>query len=191
MKNQILLFILAVSFQLTAQQNTISGVVTDADNNPLPGANVLVKETSKGTQTNFDGQYSLTAYQGQTLVFSYIGFKTKEVEIGFSKTINVQLEEDVQRLEEVVTIGYSIQSERTSAASVVQIKRRKQKAYHQSISQALQGRAAGVQVGAANSIKIRGAATVKAGARTAFYCGWNPDSQVKQCGYCPVRPIEH
>jgi len=173
MKNQILLFILAVSFQVSAQ-NTISGVVTDASNTPIPGANILVKETSKGTQTNFDGQYSLTAYQGQTLVFSYIGFKTKEVKIGFSKTINVQLEEDVQMLEEVVTIGYGVQTRRTSAPSAAQIKRRKQKAYHQSISQALQGRAAGVQVGAANSIKIRGAATIKAGEEPLFIVDGTP-----------------
>lgn len=174
MKNQILLLILAVSFQVAAQQNTISGVVTDASNNPISGANVLVKETSKGTQTNFDGQYSITAHQGQTLVFSYIGFKTKEVKIGVSKTINVQLEEDVQMLQEVVTIGYGVQTRRTSAPSAAQIKRQKQKAYHQSISQALQGKMAGVQVGAANSIKIRGAATVKAGEEPLYIIDGTP-----------------
>ncbi|WP_437395609.1 YfbK domain-containing protein [Flagellimonas lutimaris] len=174
MKNQILLVIFAVSFQVAAQQNTISGVVTDADNVPLPGANVLVKETSKGTQTDFDGQYSLTAYQGQTLVFSYIGFKTKEVKIGFSKTINVQLEEDVQMLQEVVTIGYGVQTRRTSAPSATQIKRQKQKAYHRSISQALQGKVAGVQVGAANTIKIRGNVSIKAGEEPLFIVDGTP-----------------
>jgi len=174
MKNPILLFILAVSFQVAAQQNTVSGVVTDADNAPLPGANVLVKETSKGTQTNFDGQYSLTAYQGQTLVFSYIGFKTKEVKIGFSKTINVQLEEDVQMLQEVVTIGYGVQTRRTSAPSATQIKRQKQKAYHRSISQALQGKVAGVQVGATNTIKIRGNVSINAGEEPLYIVDGTP-----------------
>lgn len=161
MKNLMLLFILAVSFQVAAQQNVITGVVTDADNAPLPGANVLVKESSKGTQTNFDGQYSISAHQGQTLVFSYLGYKTREVKIRSNRTINVQLDEDVQMLEEVVTIGYADQTARTSAPSAAQIKRQKQKAYHQSISQAIQGKVAGVQVGAANTIKIRGNATVK------------------------------
>ena len=79
MKNQLLLFVCALSLQLTAQTKTITGVVTDVTNLPLPGVNVSVKGTSIGTQTNFDGQYSISAYQGQVLVFTYIGQKTKEV----------------------------------------------------------------------------------------------------------------
>ncbi len=175
MKNQILLFLLAFSVQITAQENTVSGVVTDAANAPLPGVNVLVKGTSKGTQTNFDGQYTIVAYQGQTLVFSYIGFKTKEVKIGISKTINVRLEEDVQMLEEVVTVAYAVQTARTNTPSAAQIKRQKQKAYHQSISQALQGKVAGVQVVEdASSIKIRGNATIKAGEEPLYIVDGTP-----------------
>lgn len=176
MKNQVLLFLLAISFQVAAQQNTVTGVVTDSDNAPLPGVNVMVKETTKGTQTDFDGQYSVVAYQGQTLVFSYIGFKTKEVKIGVNKTINVQLEEDVQRLEEVVTIGYAAQEYSTRAPSAAQIKRRKQKAYHQSISKALQGKVAGVQVVSAdaNTIKIRGNASIKSGKEPLYIVDGTP-----------------
>ncbi|WP_421825011.1 YfbK domain-containing protein [Flagellimonas oceanensis] len=182
MKNQVLLFLLAISFQIAAQQNTVTGVVTDSDNAPLPGVNVMVKETTKGTQTDFDGQYSVVAYQGQTLIFSYIGFKSKEVKIGVNKTINVQLEESSAALEEVVVVGYgtSRQNRATgyaiqSVASPAQIKRRKQKAYHQSIAHALQGNAAGVQVAEEVSfMKIRGKASIKAGNEPLYIVDGTP-----------------
>lgn len=175
MKNQVLLFLLAISFQVAAQQNTVTGVVTDSDNAPLPGVNVMVKETTKGTQTDFDGQYSVVAYQGQTLVFSYIGFKTKEVKIGVNKTINVQLEESSEALSEIVVTGYSIQEDRSMVPTAAQIKRRKQKAYHQSISQALQGNAAGVQVAEEVSfMKIRGKTSIKAGNEPLYIVDGTP-----------------
>lgn len=171
MKNQLLLFVFALSFQLTAQTRTITGVVTDVTNAPLPGVNVSVKGTSIGTQTNFDGQYSISAYKGQILVFAYIGQKTKEVKIGLETTINVQMEEDAQMLEEVVVMGYGIQRESKAlgysvgyAPSPAQIKRQKQKAYHNSIAQTLSGRVSGVNVGAtagaSPNIKIRGMASI-------------------------------
>lgn len=177
MKNQIFLFIVLLTVQISAQTNTITGVVTDADNQPLPGVNIVVQETNKGTQTNFDGQYSIIAYQGQTLVFNYIGFKTSKVKIGVSKVINVSMEEDAQALEEVIVVGYGTTTSKNITASVTsiaptkaQIKRQKQKAYHNSISQALQGRATGVKITNNNgvpsntpNIKIRGIGSISAG----------------------------
>ncbi|WP_431160278.1 YfbK domain-containing protein [Flagellimonas beolgyonensis] len=171
MKNQLLLFVCALSLQLTAQTKTITGVVTDVTNLPLPGVNVLVKGTSIGTQTNFDGQYSISAYQGQVLVFTYIGQKTKEVKIGLETIINVQMEEDAQMLEEVVVMGYGVQKESRAlgysvgyAPTPSQLKRQKQKAYHNSIAQTLSGRVSGVNVGAtagaSPNIKIRGMASI-------------------------------
>jgi len=171
MKNQIFLIVFALSLQLTAQTKTITGVVTDVTNLPLPGVNVLVKGTSIGTQTNFDGQYSISAYQGQVLVFTYIGQKTKEVKIGLETIINVQMEEDAQMLEEVVVMGYGVQKESRAlgysvgyAPTPSQLKRQKQKAYHNSIAQTLSGRVSGVNVGAtagaSPNIKIRGMASI-------------------------------
>ncbi len=171
MKNQLLLFVCALSLQLTAQTKTITGVVTDVTNLPLPGVNVSVKGTSIGTQTNFDGQYSISAYQGQVLVFTYIGQKTKEVKIGLETIINVQMEEDAQMLEEVVVMGYGVQKESRAlgysvgyAPTPSQLKRQKQKAYHNSIVQTLSGRVSGVNVGAtagaSPNIKIRGMASI-------------------------------
>lgn len=133
MKNRIFLLILfLVGFTVSAQGRMISGVVTDSEGQALPGVNIIVKETKKGTQTDFDGKYSISAYQGQTLVFNYIGFKSKTVKIGFNSTINVQLEEDVQALEEVVIMGYGVKSERSITYSV---------------SEVVEGKAAGVSIG--------------------------------------------
>ena len=81
MKNVVFLFLLFSSFFLSAQQIVIKGTVTDFDGAPLPGANIIIKGTSIGTQTDFDGNYSITAYKGAKLMYNYIGYKTKEIEI--------------------------------------------------------------------------------------------------------------
>ncbi len=176
MKNYILLLILLFSSNLFAQTKTISGTVTDASNSPLPGVNITIEGSSTGTQSDFDGRYSIMAQQGQTLLFAYLGFKTKKVKIGNSNIIDVTLEEDSQALEEIVVVGYGISRERKAlgyavhsvAPTQAQIKRNKRKEYHRSISQALQGKAAGVNItgtggnpGSSTTIKIRGAASIK------------------------------
>ena len=108
MKNVVFLFLLFSSFFLSAQQIVIKGTVTDFDGAPLPGANIIIKGTSIGTQTDFDGNYSITAYKGAKLMYNYIGYKTKEIEIQDLAIIHVSLEEDYEALEEVVVSGVSI-----------------------------------------------------------------------------------
>lgn len=132
MKNQVLLFLLAFCLQVTAQEHLVSGVVTDATNTPIPGVNVTVKGTSKGTTTNFDGEYSIVAQKDQTLVFSFIGFKTLEVKIGESKTVDVQMEESHEVLEEVVIMGYGTKKSERSLSYAV--------------SDVVEGKVAGVSV---------------------------------------------
>ncbi|MCB0371997.1 MAG: mucoidy inhibitor MuiA family protein [Muricauda sp.] len=107
----------------------VVGTITDESGAPLPGVNVMIKGTNKGTQTDFDGNYSLEVEQGQELVFSYIGMHTQELPI-YSSIMNVRMDEDVQRLDEVVVMAYS-----TSAVT-------------ESVSQErlLSGRAAGVSI---------------------------------------------
>jgi len=95
-----------LGFQLTAQSVTITGTVTDDTGLSLPGANVIVKGTSTGTQTDFDGKYSISAAIGQKLTFSYVGFETKEIKIKKAGEINVVLSPGAA-LEEVVVTGYS------------------------------------------------------------------------------------
>ncbi|MEN3322809.1 SusC/RagA family TonB-linked outer membrane protein [Mariniflexile soesokkakense] len=103
----ILTLLLAFVVQLTfAQEKTISGTVSDASGLPLPGATVLVKGTTTGTSTDFDGKYSIKANQGATLVFSFVGYTTKEIKVATSNSINVTLSEDAQSLEEVVVTAF-------------------------------------------------------------------------------------
>lgn len=163
----VLLSIFAIS--IYAQEYTISGVVTSQqDGLPLPTVSVIIKNTTKGTVTDFDGNYTISNVQkGETLVFSYIGFETKEVVVNNSNAINVALTENVESLSEVVVIGYGSLKKRevTGAVSTVgsevleEIKPIK-------VEQALQGTVSGVNVtqqggapGAGLDIRIRGIST--------------------------------
>ncbi|CAM4240083.1 Outer membrane receptor protein, Fe transport [Zobellia roscoffensis] len=102
-------------------QFTVQGVVTDKGGMPIPGVTVLVKGTSKGTATDFDGNYSIMADTGDVLSFSYIGFTSRDVAVNDQQTMNVTLEENVDALEEVVVVGYGTQrkSDLTGAVSAV------------------------------------------------------------------------
>ncbi|WP_109097921.1 TonB-dependent receptor domain-containing protein [Aquimarina sp. AU58] len=102
----ILTLLLAFVVQFTfAQEKTISGTVTDDKGLPLPGVNVVVKNTASGTQTDFDGNYTIQTNRGAVLSFSYVGFNPKDVIIGDSNTINIQLVTSASELEEVVITG--------------------------------------------------------------------------------------
>ena len=104
-------------------QNRISGVVTDADGIPVPGASVVQKGTSAGASTDFDGNYSFELTLGeQILQFSYLGYKTQEIQINGRTVINVSLEEDTESLDEVVVIGYGTQKKESVVAAITQIK---------------------------------------------------------------------
>ena len=98
----LLAFIVHLSF---AQQKTISGTVTDQDGLPLPGVNILVKGTKTGTQTGFDGEYTISGNVGQILSYTYIGQKETTRTIGSNNVINVQMEEDAEALDEIVVTG--------------------------------------------------------------------------------------
>jgi len=98
----ILTLFLAFVVQITiAQEKTITGAVSDESGLPLPAATVLVKGTTNGTSTDFDGNYSISANEGEVLQFSYVGYATSEILVAASNTINVSLEPD-NALEEVV-----------------------------------------------------------------------------------------
>ncbi|EKF54701.1 TonB-dependent receptor [Galbibacter marinus] len=118
----IVLPLALLCFGFAQAQSTVSGVVSD-QNGPLPGANVVVKGTTNGTQTDFDGNYELTNVpDGATLVFSYVSFKTKEVPLNGQTTLNITLEEDTQSLEEVVVVGYGTQNKKEITTAVSSVK---------------------------------------------------------------------
>ncbi|WP_228852351.1 SusC/RagA family TonB-linked outer membrane protein [Aegicerativicinus sediminis] len=102
------LFLACVVHLSFAQQKTVSGTVIDQSGLPLPGVNVIIQGTSTGTQTDFDGNYSIDASVGNVLIFSYIGMTTQSVTVGSSNTINVTLAEDTAVLDEVVVTALGI-----------------------------------------------------------------------------------
>ncbi|PCI35909.1 MAG: SusC/RagA family TonB-linked outer membrane protein [Flavobacteriaceae bacterium] len=103
-------------------QKTISGTVTDSYGSPLPGVNILIEGTRTGAQTDFDGNYTLTASTGDILVFSYIGMKTLKLTIESNSTYNVTLEEDASALDEVIVVGYGTQKKISVTGSVSSLK---------------------------------------------------------------------
>ncbi|MEJ2112568.1 MAG: TonB-dependent receptor plug domain-containing protein, partial [Flavobacteriaceae bacterium] len=104
-----------------AQEKEISGNVTDANNLSLPGATILIKGTTTGASTDFDGNYQIKANQGDVLVFSFIGYTNQEIVVGASNTINVQLQEDAQALEEVVVTAFGKPKAKREMSSSVAI----------------------------------------------------------------------
>ena len=168
-----LLLIFGISTVQT-QEKIITGIVSDASGR-LPGVSILIKGTSNGTQTDFDGKYSIKTSIGDILVFTYLGYKGVKRKVGKPSIINVILKEDSQMLEEIAVIGYGSsrkQSYTSSSYAVSSIKADKRKAYHNKISNALHGRVAGVTINGENlnnkSIKIRGAASISS-TKTPLY----------------------
>ncbi|MFN8337713.1 MAG: SusC/RagA family TonB-linked outer membrane protein [Saprospiraceae bacterium] len=164
------LFLLIGMTSALISQKMVSGVVSDATNGEaLIGANVLVKGTATGTITDIDGSYSLTANEGDVLVFSYAGYTDQEVVIGASKTVNVALAAG-KLLEEVVVVGYGSQKSKEVTGSVVSVKKDDFNAGNvNSPAQLLQGRVAGLTVSKASGdpngsfgIRLRGLSTIGA-----------------------------
>ncbi|MBC2846593.1 SusC/RagA family TonB-linked outer membrane protein [Winogradskyella flava] len=169
-----LFFALLMQFTF-AQDKTVTGVVSDASGLPVPGVNVLVKGTQRGTQTDFDGKYSIQANAGDVLVISYLGLKTQEITVGDSNTYNVSMEEDTSQLDEVVVVAYGTTTKEafTGSASVVSAKQLETRNVTSPI-EGIEGRATGVQFtaptgpGASPGIVIRGVGTLN-GSTTPLY----------------------
>ena len=164
-----LLLLLLVATGTTAQIRTITGVVNSVEGESLIGATVLVANAiERGTVTEFDGSFSVQAEKGDSIYFSYTGYKTKVVEVGVENSLNVVLETASEILDEVVVVGYGTQkkSDLTGAVSSVTSEDLRN-SVTTNIDQALQGRIAGVQVtqnsgqpGGAASIRIRGSNSI-------------------------------
>ncbi len=164
-----------LSFGLVQAQD-VSGNVSDA-NGPLPGASVLVKGTTNGTQSDFDGNYTLNNVASEaTLVFSYIGYSTVEVPVNGQSTINIVLEEDAEALEEVVIIGYGTTTVKDATGAVTAVSADDfNGGVIASPEQLIQGKTAGVNIqqssgepGAGISINIRGSSSVRANNNPLF-----------------------
>ena len=151
------------------QAKKITGVVSDAAG-PVIGASVVVKGTSNGAATDFDGRFSLNVQPGQTLVISYIGYITKEVKVGAQNTYNITIEEDRNSLEEVVVVGYGTMKKSDLSGASTSIGESTLKgSVITSLDQSLQGHATGVTAvttsgapGSSSSIRVRGIGSINA-----------------------------
>lgn len=161
---------------LFGQETSISGLVTDSGGIPLPGVNIVLKGTTNGVQSDFDGKYSISAGEGETLTFSYLGQKTVERIVSSSNTLDVQMEEDASQLDDVVVVGYGTQSKRTLTDAISRLSSDDIKDVpNPNLQNALVAKAAGVQVTQTNgkaeggiNIRVRGAASVSGGTQPLY-----------------------
>ncbi len=151
------------------QQKQITGTITDNFGVPLPGVNVIVKGTSTGTSTDFDGNFSLDVDEDATLVISYIGFKTVEIVVGDQTVITVALEEDAASLDEVVinALGFAVRTDKLGSAVSSVKSEAMVRSGETSVANAIQGKMSGVNItrsngdpGSGSNIRIRGANTI-------------------------------
>ncbi|WP_299062830.1 SusC/RagA family TonB-linked outer membrane protein [uncultured Polaribacter sp.] len=171
-----LLFSGFTTLNLEAQER-ITGSVSDNSGNILPGVNILQKGTRNGASTDFDGNYSITLQKGQkTLVFSYLGYKQKEVSVGANTTINVVLEDSSESLEEIVVIGFREVKRDKILGGVSTVKAESiQQAAPVDPLQGIQGKMSGVQIVSNNGpgegfdIRIRGVSTFTSGNTGPLY----------------------
>ena len=181
MKNRKLLFSFSILMMLTcyfsfAQSKTVSGTVTDDQGLPLPGVNITIQGTTTGTQTDFDGNYSISTAEGETLVFSYLGFENQQVIITTTSTYNVTMAASTDELDEVLVVGYGTQSKRTLTDNIVKLSAEDiDEVPVSNFQSALVGKAAGVQITQTNgkvegglNIRVRGATSISAGTQPLY-----------------------
>lgn len=163
-------------FRLVAQENQIKGIVSEVRGEPLAGVNVVVKGTTRGTVTDLNGEYSLEAKKGETLVFSFIGYDSKEIVVGNLSTIHVSLDESALALQEVVAIGYGKlkSSQVTSSITKVSSEDLEDRPVTR-VDQTIQGKIAGVYVqetsgapGKSLNVKVRGTGSINYGASPLY-----------------------
>ena len=176
-----LLLVLSINFSL-AQEKTISGNVTDQDGLALPGVSIVVVGTTQGTQTDFDGNYSIRANVGQVLRYTYLGQKTVTRTVGSSNSINVQMEEDAETLQEVVVQGYRTSTkEKSSIASQTVSAETIQNRPNASVVQTLSGQVAGLDIstasgqpGANSTVRLRGVNSINGNVEPLFIIDGTP-----------------
>jgi TonB-dependent starch-binding outer membrane protein SusC len=172
MSFSVILLSMFFSFSVMAQEITVSGKVSDASGDGLPGVTVQVKNSTKGTQTDLDGKYSLSGVPSNgTLTFSFVGMTTQEQAVGGKSTINITLSDDAALLDEVVVIGYGTVKKKDATGAVNAIGTKDfNRGVITNTQQLMQGRVAGVNItqnngepGGGITVRIRGSASVRGG----------------------------
>jgi TonB-linked SusC/RagA family outer membrane protein len=197
----LVLLLVGMGIYSLLAQRTVTGVVTDENNEPLIGASILVKGTARGTITGLAGDFSVTMPEGSsTLVISYTGFKSKEVAIGNETKLDVIMETDAIGLDEVTAVGYGTQSNRFRVQSISTVTEQAIKNVPLlGPQQLLQGQVAGVQMtntsgvlGSAAAIRVRGPSSINAGGNPLFVIDGVPLNDVAYStaqGGTPLNPL--
>jgi TonB-dependent starch-binding outer membrane protein SusC len=175
-------------------QHTVSGkVISDTEQKPLPGVNIVIKGTGNGTVTDVDGDYSIEVSDADVLIFSYIGYNKEEVVVGNKTVLNLSLIEDISKLGEVVVVGYGEMKKASISSAQTTIKTTDiEKTVNTTLDQAIQGRAAGVYVtqnsgqpGGGVSVFIRGVSTLNGSTEPALCNRRSTDPTSKLNGQKP------
>ncbi|MCD7971003.1 MAG: SusC/RagA family TonB-linked outer membrane protein [Alistipes sp.] len=197
------LFAVFCALSLSAQRQQITGTVTGDDGSPIVGATVVVLGTSTGTSTTAGGVYTITAPADGTLQFSFLGTETQEIQIGGRTTINVVLHSSAREIDDVIIIGYGTSTKATftgSASSVSSLPTLKDLPVT-SFEQALQGAAAGIQIGVPDGqpggkveVRIRGIGSVNASNQPLYVVdgvpvNTNNNESVTLAGYSPTLGV--
>jgi TonB-linked SusC/RagA family outer membrane protein len=160
---KLFLATLMLSTSLAFSQDSISGIVSDESNNPIPGATIVVQGSNVGVVTDFNGNYQINASAGDQLTFSSLGFSSQTITVGNQTQINITLSESIDILDEVVVSGYQTQSRRSLSGAIGTVDVDEAfKAPVTNAAEALQGRVAGVTVisnggpGSAPVVRVRG-----------------------------------
>jgi TonB-linked SusC/RagA family outer membrane protein len=176
----------------------VTGVVKDANGQPLPGVTVLVKGTTIGTVTEIDGSYTLTVPEGAVLVFSFVGYIVKEINVGNQSVIDVTLKEDETSLDEVVVVGYGTVNRKDLTGSISSVGSKEIKDLAATrVDQALMGKVAGVQVlpvsgepGAPPQIRIRGIGSISAGGGPLYVVDGFPMESIQTINPNDIESID-
>lgn len=166
-----------------ATKRVITGIITDEINLPLPGATVLVKGTTRGTATDYDGKFSIQAEKGDQLVVSFIGYENSYATVGKTDIINIKLMNNSMALNEVVVVGYGTQKKMSLTGSVAAIvsKSDLRKAKKEKVSEALTGRVAGVQISSNSDsetkIRIRGTGSITTSSQPLYIIDGVPTNE--------------
>ncbi len=191
-KNLLLSMLFTLTTMSLYAQAVVKGRVTSADDGSgIPGVSVSIKGTSKGTQTDVEGNYSISASSSATLEFSFVGFKSTSVAVGNQSTINVALESDVKTLSEVVVTGFGSQIKRELTGNIAQVKGKDiENMPTASVDAALQGKAAGVYVnsgsgklGQAVTVRVRGNSSISASSEPLYVIDGMPVTTGDQSNY--------
>ena len=167
----MLMAIIFIGHYSIAQDNTISGIVTDEETGePLPGVNVVIKGTTNGVSTDLQGSYKIAAQPDAILIFSFIGMESKEVAVNGRSRIDVELGYDISQLSEVVVVGYGSQIKEDLTGNIANVSGEDiANIAVPTFEQAIQGRTAGVQITSQNgkvgggiNIRVRGSSSITA-----------------------------